>query len=717
MPDSAFAYQNPTLPVEARVADLLSRMTRQEKIAQCAQLFVILSNRPQIEALIRKQGLGSRILASTHLAGSVREIATEVEDINALQRVAVEETRLGIPLIHGRDVIHGHRTVFPIPLAMAAAWEPGLVEQAYTIAAREAASAGVNWAFAPMLDIARDPRWGRIIEGFGEDPYLASRNTVAAVKGFQGEDLSSPDRILACAKHYIGYGSAEGGRDYNTGEISDHTLRNIYLPPFKAAVEAGLGSVMSAFLDFNGEPASGSHYLLTELLKGELGFSGFIVSDWDSVVELINHRVAEDERAAAQIAFNAGVDMEMVSDSYLQHLDQLLENGEVSEERLEDAVRRILTAKFRLGLFERPYTDPALGEKVQFTPEHQALARRIAGMGMVLLQNKNSLLPLSRDLKHIAVIGPLARQRSALLGAWVLDGLISETQTLLEAIQQACPQAEVPEISDAMNDEMLMAVADSDVVILAVGESNARSGEYNCVASLDLPAGQEALIEAVANLGKPLVLVVLAGRPVNLTRAVRLADAILYAWHPGSLGAKAIADILFGAVYPSGKLPVTFPRGEGQIPLYYNHKSTGRPHMNRTLDLPVEPLYPFGFGLSYTTFSYRDIKVDRSSIKLAESVTVSALVTNTGRHAGEEVVQCYLQDCVASLTRPVRELKGFARVALQPGKSQRVSFTLGPAELSFYDRSGKLVVEPGKFKVWIGGDSQATLEGQFSVTP
>lgn len=721
MPDQPLPYRDASLPSDQRVADLLARMTLQEKIGQTCQAFVTPEARDQVADRIRRGEIGSLILAASNLAGSDHRYFVAVAELNELQRLALAESRLGIPLIHGRDIIHGHRTVFPIPLALAASWDPALVAEAFAVAAREAASAGVHWSFAPMLDIARDPRWGRVIEGFGEDPYLAAKMAATAVRGFQGEDPAEtgPDgerrRLLACAKHYVGYGGAEGGRDYNTAEISDHTLREIYLPPFEAAVAAGVGSVMSAFHDLNGEAASGSHYLLSEVLKGELGFAGFIVSDWASVAELINHRVAADEREAGRLAFQAGVDMEMVSTCYTHHLEGLVESGEISPARLDDACRRILAAKFRLGLFERPYVDPALGEKVQFCAEHQDLARRVAGRCLVLLQNNGGLLPLSKDLRSMAVIGPLAEQRRALLGSWVMDGLASETHTLLEALQAACPQAEIRTAPAALSDEMLIAAAEAEVVILAVGESHARNGEYNSVASIELPAGQEALIEAVSALGKPVVLVVLSGRPLSLGRAGRFVDAILWAWHPGSLGAAAIAEVIFGDVNPGGKLPLTFPRTEGQIPIHYNHKSTGRPSMARYLDLPVRPLYPFGFGLSYTTFAYGDLQVSPAEIKVSETVTVSALVTNTGQRPGEEVVQCYLQDCVASLTRPVCELKGFARVALQPGESRRVSFTLGSAETGFTGRDGRRRVEPGDFKVWIGGDSQADLEAGFTV--
>ncbi len=710
-------YKDPNLPVKDRVADLLASMTLDEKVAQLVQVFVVTGNRAQVIERIRSTGLGSRILAESNLAGNIPQYMAEIEDLNDLQRIAVQESRLGIPLIHGRDVIHGHRTVFPIPLAMAASFDPSAVEQAFAIAGNESASAGVHWSFAPMLDIARDPRWGRIIEGFGEDPTLGSLMASAAVRGFQGETSDQgyleAGHILACAKHYIGYGAAEGGRDYNTAEISDHTLRNIYLPPFKAAVDAGVGSVMSAFQDLNGESASGSHYLLTEVLKEELGFRGFVVSDWGSVADLMIHRLAADERAAAQIAFQAGVDMEMCSYCYIHHLAELVKSGVIPQERIDDAVRRVLAAKFSLGLFEHPFVDSEKAKLAQFTPEHLSSAQQLASRSMVLLKN-DGLLPISKVNQRIAVIGPYAEQHRALLGSWVNDGLENETPTLLEAVREACPQAKLVTASSGLYDEMIMAASQSDVVLLAVGESNQRTGEYNSVASLDLPAGQEELVEAVAGLGKPLVVIVFAGRPVTLTHILPDAGALLYAWHPGTRGAGAVADLIFGNEVPSGKLPVSFPRSEGQIPIHYNHKSTGKRSL-RYLDMPVEPLFPFGFGLSYTTFSYSRLEVQPKVIPPGAKVHISATVTNTGRVGGEEIAQCYVQDCISALTRPVRELKGFKRIHLQPTESKTVEFELGPAELSYYGPGGKWVLEPGKFLVWVGGDSLAALEESFEV--
>lgn len=709
-------YRDASAPIPERVADLLSRMTRIEKIAQLSQHFVTPQTREQMKARVRADGLGSRIHSDTNLAGSETGRALEVDELNDFQRVAVEETRLGIPLLHGRDIIHGHRTVFPIPLGLAAAFNPDLVEAAYAVAAREARSAGVHWTFAPMLDIARDPRWGRLVEGWGEDPYLGARLATAAVLGLQGRERGpegqyAGERLMACAKHYVGYGGAEGGRDYNTAEITDNTLRNIYLPPFRAAVQAGVGSVMSAFQDVNGEPATGSRYLLTDLLRGELGFDGFVISDWGSISDLITHRVAADRRAAAQIAFAAGVDMDMAADCYRDHLAELIDSGALTEAQLDAACARILTTKFQLGLFEQPYTDPAAAARVQFTAENRAVARQAARQSLVLLEN-DGVLPL-KPAGRIAVVGPLADERRTLMGTWVQDGLIHETATVLEMVRAACPEAEVRHTPGWLLDEVLVTAARADVVILVVGESNHRTGEDASVASLDLPAGQDALIEAVGALGKPVVLVVLAGRPVLLARARKHVNAVLYGWHPGTEGAGAIADVLFGQAAPSGKLPVSFPRVTGQVPIHYNYKSTGR--WQRYVDVPVTPLYPFGYGLSYTTFGYSDLALSAARFSRGEAVTVDVTVTNTGQRPGEEVAQCYLQDCVSSATRPVRELKGFARVALQPGASRRLSFTLGPDELGYFGPGGRWLVEPGQFKVWVGGDSRASLEGTFEV--
>ena len=710
-------YKDPTRTIEERVDDLLSRMTPEEKVAQCTQIYIPPDQRDELLQRIRSFGLGSRILSAVPLAGSISQRTAGIADLNEVQRIAVEESRLGIPILNGMDVIHGLKTIFPIPLGMASAFDPGAVEEAFAIAAHETSRMGIQWSFAPMMDIARDPRWGRIVEGFGEDPYLGGKLAAAAVTGLQGlpdeRGYFPPDHILACAKHYMGYGAAEGGRDYNTSEISDHTLRNIYLPPFKAAVQAGAGTVMSAFEDLNGEPATGSHYLLTEILKEELGFEGFVISDWASVGELMNHRIAANEREAARIGFHAGVDIEMISECYNHALAGLIKDGSISLERLDDAVRRILTIKFRVGLFEHPYCDVTQSLEMLPLAEHLAASRRIASRSMVLLKN-NGVLPLQQNAERIAVIGPYAYERRSLLGSWVNDVLTDEPQNLVEAFQAACPAVEYLTSSSGLYDEMLMAAQEADVVVLALGESHARNGEYNCVASLDLPAGQQALVDAIAGLGKPIVAVIFAGRPVNLTRILPQADALLYAWHPGSMGAGAVVDILLGNVNPGGKLPVSFPRSEGQLPIHYNHNSTGRKNP-RYLDMPVTPLFPFGFGLSYTHFEIDHLHVQPAEISPDATVQVSVTVTNAGDRVGDEVVQCYIQDQVSQLTRPVRELKGFQRVTLQPGESRQVTFTLGRDELAYYGPGGQWMLEPGGFQVWVGSDSTASLEGSFSV--
>lgn len=714
-------YQNPDLPVPERVRDLLGRMTVEEKIGQTNQVWTHPAHREVAKDLVRR-GLAGTLLSNNNQ----EEHRPAVEDLNELQRIAVEESRLGIPLIHGRDVIHGHRTVFPLPLGLAASFDPGVMEESNTIAAREAASAGVHWSYAPMIDLSRDPRWGRSVEGIGEDPYLGAQMAAAAVRGFQGQDLSDPERILACAKHFIGYGSAEGGRDYETGEITENTLRNVYLPPYRAAVQAGVASVMSAFQDLNGEPLSGSDTYLTGLLRGELGFDGFVVSDWQSVLELVYHRVAVDGRDAARLAFNAGVDIDMLADLYLQHLGALLESGEVRMERLDAAVSAILTAKFRLGLFERPYTDPALGEQVQLSAPHREAARRIAARCMVLLKNEGELLPLDASSLpgKVAVIGPLADQRAALLGSWSFDGRPEETTTVLEALTEALPGRRIITAASGIADDMLAAAQQAGLVVLVVGESDMRNGENHNVTRLELPAGQDELVEQVCALGRPVVLVVIAGRPLNLSRAAAHAQAVLWAWQPGSMGAAAVTDLLLGKAEPAGRLPMTFPRNVGQVPIYYNFKSSGkhfdlvyRPvppgyrHQERYLDSRSDPLYPFGYGLGYTSFGFDELEVQPAE----DGARVSVQVTNTGKRRGTCVAQLYVQDCVASLTRPARELKGFQRAELDPGETRRLVFDLGFEELSFYAKGGQRVVEPGEFKVWVGADCRAELEGSFRV--
>lgn len=698
--------RNPDVPIEERSDGLLSRMTREEKVGQLNHL-----------RLRRVPVSGLEDAAREGRCGAVTVPSGRAGHLNDLQRVAVEESRLGVPLLYGADVIHGHRTIFPIPLAQAASWDPEVVQKAAACAACEAAADGIRWTFTPMMDIARDPRWGRIAESFGEDPNLASRMAEAAVCGYQGEDLTAPDRILACAKHYAGYGAAEGGRDYNTAEITDNTLRNVYLEPFRAAVAAGVGSVMAAFQEIGGLPVHASRYMLTEILKQEWGFDGFVISDAFAVEELISHGVAADRREAAGLSFRAGVDNDLWAECFADFVGELVESGEVGEERLDDAVRRILRAKFRLGLFENPYTDAERYEQVVLCEEHRAAARRAAVRSMVLLNNDGRLLPLSRELSSLAVLGPMADDLHGLMGCWNLAGRAEDVVGLVDALREALPDANV-RTSGAQTDVMQAHARRANVVLFALGENNCRSGENNCVTTLELPAGQMQMVESVAALGKPTVAVVFGGRPLALGRLEELCDAVLFAWHPGTEAGHAVVDVLLGEVNPGGKLPVTFPRSVGQVPIHYNCKRTGRannPGAGIYLDSPTEPLHPFGYGLSYAAFEYTDLRVSEECIPPDGSVEVSVEVRNVGERSGEEVVQCYVRDCVASTARPERELKGFRRVRLDAGEAKRVHFTLGEDELAFYGADGARRVEPGRFFVWVGGDSRAVLQGEFTV--
>lgn len=689
-------------------------MTAREKIGQLNQILSKKVKDPAVDEKIRQGTVGSRILASSWNAGTGDE-QTAFDILQESQRVAVEESRLGIPLIHGRDVIHGFRTIFPIPLAQAASWNPDLVRQAAEIAAAEARSNYVHWTFAPMLDIARDPRWGRIIEGGGEDPWLCSAMARAAVRGFQGN--FSTHNVVACAKHFLGYGAAEGGRDYNTVEISDNTQRNIYLAPFRAAIEEGVATVMSAFNDLNGRPCSSNAYLLTDILRAELGFRGFVVSDWESIPETILHGTASDRKDAALQSFSAGLDMEMIPNCYSVHLDQLLEEGRISMEQLDASVSRILEIKFRLGLFENPYTPAPPSFDIELPSDHRECALRAATEGIVLLKNQGEILPLAKDAKNVAAIGPLLHGKRDLLGNWTLDGRVQDTVSIAEGLRRISPELELAPESGSY-DGPLQFVDQMDTVLIIVGENFRRTGEDANIAKITLPPGQEDLIEAVHSLRKRIVLIVCSGRPLVLTRIEPLVHAIIWAWHPGIEGGNAIADIVFGLANPSGKLPVTLPRHGGQIPIYYNSKRTGRPvddyagSETRYQDIAGSPLYRFGFGLSYTRFSYSELEVDCSRRESHEEILVSALVRNDGKRAGEEVVQCYVGDVVSSTTRPVRELKGFQRVPLDAGDATRVSFRLGPEELSFHGLDG-WTIEPGLFLVWVGGDSNATLGSEF----
>lgn len=702
-----------SVETESFINQLLSQMKLEEKVGQLNQYF----SWGDFDAdLIRQGKAGSVINASGALSGQGFSGSGSAEITNHIQHMALE-SRLGIPLLFGRDVIHGYRTIFPIPLAQAASFNPDLAEQAASVAAGEASADGIKWTFAPMLDIARDARWGRVAEGNGEDPYLGAKMAEALVRGFQGEDYSAPDRIVACAKHYVGYGSAEGGRDYENGEISEPTMRDIYLPPFQSAVRAGVGTIMSGFLDVNGVPATANRYLLNDVLRGEWGFDGFVVSDWESVAELIQHGVAGDRAQAAATALHAGVDMDMVSGAYVETLAESLKNGKVPQNEIDEAVRRILRVKHRAGLFDQPLTDTKRAANEILTEKSRLLARNFAQQSMVLLKNKAGLLPLA-GFSKILVAGDYIHARAELYGTWSPDGRPEDVTPLDEAMKQAAPEGVELYFADKV-DKALSLAHHAEVVVLALGEDPSRSGENANVSDLGLPPGQTQLIESMVAMGKPMVLVIFAGRPLAIPREVARADAVIYAWHPGIEGGTALAEVLFGMESPSGRLPITFPRATGQVPIYYNHKNSGRPlttdgyFKSRYVDLPSTPLFPFGYGLTYTTFEYAELKI--SEQKNRGKLEVSAAITNTGKRAGTEVVQLYVRDLVGSLTRPIRELKGFKRVSLEAGQTQRVSFTLSEEQLTFTRADRSQGFEAGDFNVWIAPDSAAGLKGEFHI--
>ncbi len=708
--------------IEERVETLLGQMILEEKIGQTNQLVRL--TEADREG-IRQGQVGSSIFASTAWAGKENPLPADAATSNEFQHIAVTESRLGIPLLLGRDVIHGHRTVFPIPLGQAAAWNPGLSEQAASIAAKEGSAEGIKWFFTPMLDAARDPRWGRVAEGYGEDPYLACQYAAAAVRGYQGEDMAFPEKVVACAKHYAGYGLAEGGRDYDRVEISMRTMRDVYLPAFHAAVKEGVATVMSAFHDFNGLPVAANRLLLTDILKKEWDFQGLVVSDWNAVNELIEHGVAEDAADAAAKAINAGLDMDMVSLAFEKHMAGLVENGRVPLPVLDEAVRRILRVKLLAGLFDRPYVDPERARQVMLLPEHRATARRLARESIVLLKNQDHLLPLGNKARRIAVFGPLAHAQFELFGAWTLDGHAEDVMPIAEAIREGAPEGvEVRPLSSSFDQALYQALS-SDVAVIVVGEHPSRSGEASSISNLDLPAGQREMVIAAHDAGLRIVLVVLAGRPLAITREVELADAVLYAWHPGIEGGHAIADLLFGAgpdgaAAPSGKLPISIPRSVGQVPIYYSRKNSGRPprpdwDSTGYIDLPATPLYPFGYGLSYTTFQYSSLQAPER-LNASQPGVFSAEVTNSGPLAGDEVVQFYVRDLVGQVTRPVKELKGFQRVTLQPGETRRVFFQLSAEELAFAGLEDAPVIEPGRYHAWIGPNSASGLQGEFELS-
>lgn len=744
--------------LERRIDALVARMTLAEKLGQLQQLDGEAGGnfRPEHREMIRRGLLGSTL----NVRGAART--------NELQRIAVNESRLKIPHLFAFDVIHGYRTLFPVPLGEAASFDPSAAERAAQIAAREASAAGVRWTFAPMVDIARDARWGRIVEGAGEDPYLGAAFARARVRGFQGDDYSAPDRVVACAKHFVAYGAAEAGRDYNTVDLSERTLREIYFPPFKAAVEAGVGTLMSAFNDLDGVPASANSFTLTDVLRGEWKFDGVVVSDYTSVEELIKHGIASDGKEAARLALSAGVDVEMVSRLYNQYGAALLSEKKLSLAQIDAAVRRVLRIKFRLGLFERPYTDEALEQRVLLSPEHRAAARELATRSLVLLKNERSTLPFDKNVRRLAVVGPLADDPKAPMGSWTGDGRVEDTVSLLTGIKaKVSPRTKVlyakgvaiegrgvtgnydaappmttnaggtnvavapdpasarlattPTAPDSI-DEAVRVAREAEVVVVVVGETAEMSGEAASRTSLDLPGRQLELIQAIHAMGKPYVVVLMNGRPLTLGWLAENSPAILETWFAGTEAGNAIADALFGDVNPGGKLPATFPRTVGQEPLYYDHKNTGRPpdagnkYTSKYLDVPWTPLYPFGYGLSYTTFKLSNLQLSAESIPRDGRLVASVEIENTGARTGDEVVQLYLTDVAASVTRPVKELKNFKRITLGPGERRRVSFTLTSAELGFYDRALRFTVEPGAFQVAVGTSSAEGLTAGFEVS-
>jgi beta-glucosidase len=693
------------------IHQLLAQMTLDEKIGQLHQ--VSPGNDLDLN-LLRTGQVGSLLNASGALTGQGFSRSSNAEQINHLQQQALS-ARLSIPILFGRDVIHGFRTVFPIPLAQAASFNPDLAEQAAAATAREASATGIRWTFAPMLDIARDPRWGRVAEGNGEDPYLGAQMATALVRGYQGDDVSAPDRLVACAKHYVGYGTAEGGRDYEGGEVSEPTLRDVYLPPFQAAVRAGAGTIMSAFIDLNGIPATANHHLLTEILRNEWGFDGFVVSDWESIKELIAHGVAEDEAHAARLALHAGVDMDMVSSVYRDTLATSLAQGLLPITELDQAVLRILRIKQRAGLFDHPFTDPQREQQDLLRPEARQLAREFARQSIVLLKNQANLLPL-QGIRRLLVTGPFVHAQAELFGTWTPDGRAEDATSLDEALRQQAPRSTELWFADSIDMALHMA-HHTDAILLLLGEHPVRSGENCNVSDLRLPPGQSEILAALAELGKPIILVIFAGRPLALEKEIPLAHALLYAWHPGIEGAAALAEILFGQASPSARLPITFPRRTGQVPIYYNHKNSGRPvgssdlFITRYSDLLPSPLFPFGYGLTYTHFSYDTLQL--SSTTMRKQLQVRCTLTNRGERAGSEVVQLYLHDRVGSLTRPVRELKGFQRITLEPGQSQVVTFTLTEEHLAFTRGDGSYGAEPGWFDVWVAPNSKSGLHSEF----
>jgi beta-glucosidase len=715
--------------IDQKVDSVLKLMTLDEKIGQMNQY----NGDWEATGPITKDGDKQNQIRKGML-GSMLNV-TGVEHTRELQEIAME-SRLKIPLLFGQDIIHGYRTIFPIPLAEASSWDTAAIRLSARIAATEAAAAGVHWTFAPMVDIARDPRWGRVMEGAGEDPYLGSVIAAARVKGFQGKGLGNVDALMACAKHFAAYGAAIGGRDYNSVDMSERTLWEIYLPPFKAAADAGAATFMNSFNDLNGIPASGNKYLQRDILKGKWNFKGFVVSDWGSIGEMINHGYAKDNYEAAYEAATAGSDMDMESRSYINNLSKLVKEGKVKVELIDDAVRRILRKKFEMGLFDDPFKfcNKEREQQQWNNSENLKAEKMVAEKSIVLLKNENHLLPLNKQTKTIALIGPFIKAVRDNLGFWsyqwpddtarivtVWQGIqnkVSANAKLLYA--KGC---EINDSSQAGFAEAIEAAKQADVVIMNVGEASDWSGEAKSKSNIHLPGMQEELIKAIYSTGKPIVVMINAGRPLIFNWTADHVPAILYTWWLGTEAGDAIADVLFGDYNPSAKLPISFPRTEGQIPIYYDHLKTGRPatsdsdrfYRSAYIDLSIYPKFPFGYGLSYTNFSYSDISLSSSTMKANQTIKAIVMLTNNGNYDGEETVQLYIQDLVGSIVRPVKELKGFQKVFLKKGESRQVSFTIDADKLKFYNSELKYIYEPGDFKVYIGGNSQDVKEASFKL--
>lgn len=723
--------QDKNTEIENKVETLLHKMTLEEKLGQMNQL-----SPWDFEDLAKRVRKGE--------VGSILNVVNP-EEVNKIQKIAVEESRLGIPLIVSRDVIHGYKTIFPIPLGQAATFNPEVVKEGARVAAIEASADGIRWTFAPMIDVARDPRWGRIAESCGEDPYLNAVMGTAMIKGYQGDSLNDPTAIAACAKHFVAYGAAEGGRDYNSTFIPERVLRNVYLPPFKAAADAGCATFMTSFNDNDGVPSTANSFVLKDVLRKEWKYDGMVVTDWASALEMVNHGFCTDGKDAAEKSVNAGVDMEMVSETFIQNLKQSIAENKVSIETIDNAVRNILRLKFRLGLFDNPYV--VTPQTIKYAEKHLQTAKTAAEQSVILLKNENQTLPFTDKIKTLAVIGPMADAPYEQMGTWVFDGEKEHTQTPLTAIKKMYGDKvkvlfeKGLEYSRDKNTagiaRAVSAARQADAVVVFVGEESILSGEAHSLANLNLQGAQSQLIKELAATRKPVVTVVMAGRQLVIADEVKVSDAMLYSFHPGTMGGPAIADILFGKVNPSGKTPVTFPRMSGQVPIYYAQHKTGRPANPTEMlidEIPVEagqtsvgcrsfyldagnsPLFPFGYGLSYTTFEYSNLSLASDKLTAQDSLSISFTLKNTGKYDGTEVVQLYVQDKVGSVTRPVKELKRFQRVTLKAGESTQVSLSLPVSELAFWGYDMNYTVEPGDFTLWVGTNSAEGLTKDFSVS-